>query len=123
VPLHRIGKKPSAVLSIPDMALLGTAALLLFGPEQLPRVMRKAGAVMRDVQNTSQTFIREMERAADDYHPPDEKPPDSLYDPISDRIAEEPPVGEKLAEPRPALNFDPSEPAQPPPQSDHAPHV
>jgi|GEM_PF-555932 len=53
------------MLSIPDMALLGAAALLLFGPEQLPRVMRKAGTVMRDIQNTSQSFIREMERAAD----------------------------------------------------------
>lgn len=53
------------MLSIPDMALLGAAALLLFGPEQLPRVARKAGLFMREVQNTSQGFIREMERAAD----------------------------------------------------------
>ena len=62
--MHRTGKKPS-VLSIPDMAILGAAALLLFGPDQLPRVARKAGSVMRDIQNTSQSFIREMERAAD----------------------------------------------------------
>jgi Sec-independent protein translocase protein TatA len=47
------------------MAMLGAAALLLFGPEQLPRVARKAGGFMRDIQNTSQSFIREMERAAD----------------------------------------------------------
>jgi sec-independent protein translocase protein TatA len=53
------------MLSIPDMAMLGAAALLLFGPEQLPKVARKAGSVMRDIQNTSQSFIREMERAAD----------------------------------------------------------
>ncbi|MDB5071602.1 MAG: putative Twin-arginine translocation protein TatA [Candidatus Eremiobacteraeota bacterium] len=53
------------MLSIPDMALLGAAALLLFGPEQLPRVARKAGGFMREIQNTSQSFIREMERAAD----------------------------------------------------------
>src|SRR5947209_12758437 len=63
--LHETGKKPSAVLSIPDMAVLGAAALLFFGPEQLPRVARKAGNVMREIQNTSQSFIREMERAAD----------------------------------------------------------
>ena len=55
------------MLSIPDMAMLGAAALLLFGPEQLPKVARKAGSVMRDIQNTSQSFIREMERAADDH--------------------------------------------------------
>jgi sec-independent protein translocase protein TatA len=55
------------MLSIPDMALLGAAALMFFGPEQLPKVARKVGLLVRDVQNTSQTFIREMERAADDH--------------------------------------------------------
>ena len=54
------------MLSIPDMALLGAAALMFFGPEQLPKVARKVGLLVRDVQNTSQSFIREMERAADD---------------------------------------------------------
>ena len=71
------------MLSIPDMALLGAAALLLFGPEQLPRVARKAGNVMREIQNTSQSFIREMERAADlqdeAVKPPYEPP---AYDPV-----------------------------------------
>jgi sec-independent protein translocase protein TatA len=54
------------MLSIPDMALLGAAALMFFGPEQLPKVARKVGLLVRDVQNTSQSFIREMERAADE---------------------------------------------------------
>ena len=63
------------MLSIPDMAILGAAALLLFGPEQLPRVMRKAGSVMRDIQNTSQSFIREMERAADEHDAKGDGPP------------------------------------------------
>jgi sec-independent protein translocase protein TatA len=56
------------MLSIPDMALLGAAALMFFGPEQLPKVARKVGLLVRDVQNTSQSFIREMERAADDHN-------------------------------------------------------
>ncbi len=47
------------------MAIIGALALMLFGPEQLPKVARKVGHVMRDIQNTSQAFIREMERAAD----------------------------------------------------------
>jgi Sec-independent protein translocase protein TatA len=54
------------MLSIPDMALLGAAALMFFGPEQLPKVARKVGLLVRDVQNTSQSFIREMERAGDE---------------------------------------------------------
>ena len=58
------------MLSMTEMAVIGVAALVLFGPEQLPRIARKVGSVVRDVQNTSATFIREMERAADDYEPP-----------------------------------------------------
>ena len=57
------------MLSIPDMAILGAVALIVFGPDQLPKVARKAGLFMRDVQNTSQAFIREMERAADEHEP------------------------------------------------------
>lgn len=53
------------VLSIPDMAILGVLALLVFGEKKLPGVMRQAGRIMRDVQNTSQSFLREMDRAAD----------------------------------------------------------
>ena len=57
------------MLSMTEIAILGVGALLLFGPERLPGVMRKVGHVVRDVQNTSQSFIREMERAADEHEP------------------------------------------------------
>jgi Sec-independent protein translocase protein TatA len=53
------------VLSLPDMAILSVLALLVFGEQKLPGIMRQAGRIMREVQNTSQSFIREMERAAD----------------------------------------------------------
>jgi Sec-independent protein translocase protein TatA len=153
------------MLSIPDMAVLGAAALLFFGPEQLPRVARKAGNVMREIQNTSASFIRELERAADiedvkdakPYEPPPYEPP---YEPSPDEAAAydaapydtaphdvapydtsryEPPapepdapggaalpesgVGQKLAEPRPALDQQGSASAEPPPEADHAPHL
>jgi len=72
------------MLSIPDLAIVGVFALLVFGPDKLPGVMRKAGHVMRDIQNTSQGFIREMERAADVSEPqkpwaPPEHPEDHAY--------------------------------------------
>jgi len=51
------------------MAIIGALALILFGPEQLPKVAKRFGHVMRDMQNTSQAFIRELERAADEYEP------------------------------------------------------
>ncbi|MFN2448422.1 MAG: twin-arginine translocase TatA/TatE family subunit [Candidatus Baltobacteraceae bacterium] len=53
------------MLSLPDMAILGVLALLVFGEERLPKIVRQAGRAMREVQNTSQSFVREMERAAD----------------------------------------------------------
>lgn len=58
------------MLSIPEMAVISVAALVLFGPEQLPKMARKVGTMVREVQNTSATFLREMERAADDNEPP-----------------------------------------------------
>jgi sec-independent protein translocase protein TatB len=53
------------MFSVPDVMVVSVLALLLFGPDQLPKIMRQAGRVMREVQNTSHSFIAEMERAAD----------------------------------------------------------
>ncbi len=64
------------MLSVPDVLAVSVLALLLFGPDRLPKVMRQAGRFMRDVQNTSHSFIAEMERAADvaDAPPPPPEP-------------------------------------------------
>lgn len=61
----RASAKGYGVFSVPDIMVVSVLALLLFGPEQLPKMMRQAGRVMREVQNTSHSFIAEMERAAD----------------------------------------------------------
>ena len=66
------------MLSLPDMAILGVLALLVFGEEKLPGIMRQAGRIMREVQNTSQSFVREMERAADVNEPPRPAPPEPV---------------------------------------------
>ena len=97
------------MISVPDMAIIGALALMLFGPEQLPKVARKVGHVMRDVQNTSQSFIREMERAADGYDVPASTSTESYgaaphYDPLP---AEHDPAPETPApEPVPAAQGD-----------------
>lgn len=57
------------MFSIPDLAFFGAVALILFGPERLPKVARQVGHVVREVQNTSRSFIREIERAADEHEP------------------------------------------------------
>jgi TatA/E family protein of Tat protein translocase len=64
------------MLSVPDVLVVSVLALLLFGPDRLPKVMRQAGRFMRDVQNTSHSFIAEMERAADTTELPPPAPPE-----------------------------------------------
>jgi sec-independent protein translocase protein TatA len=127
------------MLSIPDMALLGAAALMFFGPEQLPKVARKVGLLVRDVQNTSQSFIREMERAGEDHnYGPDisrahllEDPvappvtPSAYQPPVHDAYAAEPYAAEPYAGEHPYAAKEP-EPASAfhdvvPPRANHAP--
>jgi len=100
------------------MAVLGGLALLIFGPDQLPKVARKAGGIMRDVQNTSQSFIREMERAADLSEAPKAAPPPvwEPSPPVAEVVAEPRSAGEAYVDPyasQPHSAFDPA-----PPQSD-----
>jgi Sec-independent protein translocase protein TatA len=109
------------MLSASDIAILGAVALLVFGPDQLPKVARKFGTVMRDVQNTSQQFIREMERAADEHEPDrphleavpstngqavtepvtvvDEHPDEPMLPGIEPDVATEAPPPKRVAEP------------------------
>jgi len=63
------------VFSVPDVLVVSILALLLFGPDRLPKIMRQAGRFMREVQNTSHSFVAEMERAADVAD--EQRPPDS----------------------------------------------
>jgi TatA/E family protein of Tat protein translocase len=68
------------MFSLPDIAVVSVLALLLFGPDRLPKMMRQAGRFMREVQNTSASFVSEMERAADasEHASP---PPTPAYEP------------------------------------------
>jgi TatA/E family protein of Tat protein translocase len=63
------------MFSVPDILVVSILALLLFGPDRLPKVMRQAGRFMREVQSTSQAFVSEMERAAESAEPPVPPPP------------------------------------------------
>jgi TatA/E family protein of Tat protein translocase len=74
------------VFSVPDVMVVSVLALLLFGPDQLPKMMRQAGRLMREVQNTSHSFIAEMERAAEvnEHHLPPPMPPQAVNVPPPD---------------------------------------
>ena len=90
------------MLSPLDMIVIGAAALLFFGPDQLPKVARKVGTVVRDVQTTSQAFIREMERAADDQEAAEamrREPPVSAAEPAETPAPEPEPQRERESAP------------------------
>lgn len=97
------------MFSLPEMGILGVLALLLFGPEKLPGIMRQVGRVTREIQATSQTFIREMERAADINEPvtPAYKPPENHSD--------EPHVPEESPRPEAGEPVETEAPTAPPP--------
>src|SRR5579875_1117452 len=136
------------MISVPDMAIIGALALMLFGPEQLPKVARKVGHVMRDIQNTSQAFIREMERAADEYEPEGAVPhyDPYLYEPLPERPPEPPAPADEARQTQPGTSPDgeaprharpsaqpeyriespavaPLHPGEPTPERDHAAYV
>lgn len=52
------------MLSPSDTLLILVVALLLFGPEQMPKIARQLGNAMRHMQTTTHSFMLEMERAA-----------------------------------------------------------
>lgn len=73
------------MFSIPDVLVVSVLALMLFGPDRLPKVMRQAGRFMREVQNTSHSFVAEMERAADATEPHVPPPPPEPPEPFGGR--------------------------------------
>lgn len=73
------------MFSVPDVLVVSVLALMLFGPDRLPKVMRQAGRFMREVQNTSHSFVAEMERAADANEPHAPPPPPEPPEPFGGR--------------------------------------
>ncbi len=101
------------MFSVPDIMVVSVLALLLFGPDQLPKMMRQAGRLMREVQSTSQAFVAEMERAADVSDPIHEtyRPPASTFPP------------DPLELPAPELHEFPALEHHEPPAGEHTEHA
>lgn len=49
-----------------EIAVLGLAALIFFGPQKLPQLMRQAGKIMREVRKASYEFQNSLEREMED---------------------------------------------------------
>jgi TatA/E family protein of Tat protein translocase len=95
------------MFSVPDILVVSVLALLLFGPDRLPKLMRQAGRFMREVQNTSHGFISEMERAADladnpvpPYRPPAAEPATApAHEPGGETVTHEHEAAPETAQP------------------------
>ena len=85
------------MLSPSDTAIVFVLALLLFGPDQLPKLARQLGEAMRHIQSTTHTFMQEMERAAE--------PGDMM------RSTDHADIGEPILPPEPEPNTGASEAA------------
>lgn len=52
-------------IGLPEMALIMTVALLIFGPKKLPEIGRSMGKAIRGFQEASREFENEFKREAE----------------------------------------------------------
>jgi len=52
-------------IGLPEMAVIMTVALLIFGPKKLPEIGRSMGKAVRGFQEASKEFESEFKREAD----------------------------------------------------------
>ena len=50
-------------VGLPDMAVIGAVALLVFGPKRLPALGRTLGKTLKGFQSASKEFEREINKA------------------------------------------------------------
>ena len=64
-------------VGLPEMAVIGAVALLVFGPKRLPELGRTLGKTLKGFQSASKEFEREINKAmADSEVPGDSAKPD-----------------------------------------------
>ena len=64
-------------IGLPEMAVIGAVALLVFGPKRLPEFGRTLGKTLKGFQTASKEFEREISKAMSD---PEELSPPSPSD-------------------------------------------
>lgn len=55
-------------LSFSHLIFLGLAALILIGPEELPKVARTLGRLLNEIKGGSDSFKREFHRSTREFH-------------------------------------------------------
>ena len=67
-------------VGLPEMAVIGAVALLVFGPKRLPELGRTLGKTLKGFQSASKEFEREINKAMTEPEVPDHgaKPAEEL---------------------------------------------
>lgn len=58
-------------VGLPEMAVIGAVALLVFGPKRLPELGRTLGQTLKGFQSASKEFEREINKAMADTEQPE----------------------------------------------------
>ena len=66
-------------VGLPEMAVIGAVALLVFGPKRLPELGRTLGQTLKGFQSASKEFEREINKAMADAEQPES---DNEKDPL-----------------------------------------
>ena len=66
-------------VGLPEMAVIGAVALLVFGPKRLPELGRTLGQTLKGFQSASKEFEREINKAMADTEQPES---DNEKDPL-----------------------------------------
>tara|TARA_B100001996_G_scaffold379366_1_gene365010 strand:- start:413 stop:679 length:267 start_codon:yes stop_codon:yes gene_type:complete len=53
-------------VGLPEIAVIGALALIIFGPKKLPELGRTLGKTLKSLQSASSEFEREIQKAIDE---------------------------------------------------------
>ena len=72
-------------VGLPEMAVIGAVALLVFGPKRLPELGRTLGKTLKGFQSASKEFEREINKAMADPEAIDAETPEASEQSSADR--------------------------------------
>ena len=85
-------------VGLPEIAVIGALALIVFGPKRLPELGKTLGKTLKGLQTASTEFEREIQKAIDDPDPQETVNPDSAQ---SKQISDSYPTNEEDESPPP----------------------
>lgn len=79
-------------IGLPEMAVIGAVALLVFGPKRLPELGRTLGKTLKGFQSASKEFEREINKAMAESEPIEQAP----LPPVAEALPHDAVAGENV---------------------------